>query len=286
LVPSDITIRGNYFTKPLEWKTADSRWNVKNLLELKNARRVLVESNIFENNWAAAQAGYALLFKPVNQDGRAPWVEVSDVTFQFNIVRHVSSAINILGTDYEHPSGQLRGLTIRHNLFYDVSASRWSGDGRFLMIGDGPQGIVVDHNTVIQTGSILELYGEKGGRPWVVENFQFTNNLVLHNEYGIHGSGAGSGRTAIAAYLVREDIRRNVLAGGDPARYPADNFFPSVSELMSEFVESANDDYRLRDTSRYRSAATDGSRLGANIDEVVERTRERNPRERIPRGGK
>ena len=288
LVPSDITIRRNYFTKPLEWKTAGSLWNVKNLFELKNARRVLIESNIFENNWVAAQAGYALLFKPVNQDGRAPWAEVSDITFQFNIIRHVSSAINVLGTDYEHPSRQLRGLTIRHNLFYDVSASRWNGDGRFLMVGDSPQGMVVDHNTVIQTGSILQLYGEKGGRPWVVENFQFTNNLVLHNEYGINGDSAGFGRSAIAAYLVREDIRRNVLAGGDPVRYPADNFFPSVSELMSEFVDSANDDYRLRDTSRYRAAATDGSSLGADIDEVVERTRERNPptREKIPRGGK
>src|SRR2546423_33890 len=38
LVPSDIEIRGNHFFKPLAWRS--ERWNVKNLFELKNARRV------------------------------------------------------------------------------------------------------------------------------------------------------------------------------------------------------------------------------------------------------
>lgn len=282
LVPADITIRRNYVTKPLEWR--GSRWTVKNLLELKNARRVLIESNVFEHNWVAAQTGYALLFKPVNQDGKAPWSDVSDVTVQYNVVRHVASAINVLGTDYEHPSGHLRGLQIRHNLFYDVDAGRWGGDGRFILIGGGPTDIVIDHNTVIQSGSVLQFYGTQNGRPWVIENLHFTNNLTRHNQYGIIGESAGVGRSAIAAYVNRDEFRRNVLAGGDPSRYPADNLFPSVAELMGEFVDSANDDYRLRPTSRFRTAATDGSMLGANLDTVKRRLppedRPRAPRRR------
>lgn len=277
LVPSDITIRRNYVTKPLAWKESRSRWTVKNLLELKNARRVLIESNVFEHNWVAAQSGYALLFKPVNQDGRSPWADVSDITFQFNIVRHVASAINVLGTDYQYPSGQLRGLQIRHNLFYDVNSSRWGGEGRFLMLGDGPVDIVVDHNTIIQNGSVLQLYGTKAGRPWVIQNLRLTNNLALHNEYGIIGESAGIGKSAIAAYLTREEIRRNVLAGGDPSRYPADNLFPSVAELMAEFVDSAGGDYRLRPDSRFREAATDGTMLGANIEVMRRRSVEGTP---------
>jgi Right handed beta helix region len=278
LVPTDITIRRNYFTKPLEWR--GSRWTVKNLLELKNARRVLIESNVFENNWVAAQTGYALLFKPTNQDGRAPWVEVTDVTFQFNIVRHSSSAISINGTDYQYPSGQLRRLQIKDNVFYDIDAARWGGEGRFLKIGDSPQDVVVDHNTAIQSGSVVQLYGsDKDGRPRAIEGFHLTNNLTLHNEYGIIGDSAGVGNSAIAAYLSHGDIRRNVLAGGDPSRYPADNLFPSVSEFMSQFVDSAQNNYRLRDTSRYRSAGTDGLALGANIDELSRRK----PPEREPR---
>lgn len=271
LIPSDITIRRNHMTKPLEWRTSRPRWTVKNLLELKNARRVLIEGNLFEHNWVAAQTGYAILFKSVNQDGRAPWSQVSDVTFQFNTVRHVSSAINILGVDREHPARELRGLQIRHNLFYDVDGSRWGGDGRFLQVGGGPIDVVVDHNTAIQSGSVLQLYGSRNGRPWVIENFHLTNNLTLHNQFGILGDSAGFGKSAIAAYLRREEIRRNVLAGGDPSRYPADNLFPSVDELMAEFVDSANQDYRLRADSRFSQAATDGSALGANLEEIRRR---------------
>jgi hypothetical protein len=282
LVPSDITIRRNYVTKPLAWR--GSRWTVKNLLELKNARRVVIESNVFENSWVAAQTGYALLFKPVNQDGKAPWSDVSDITVQYNIVRHVSTAISILGTDYEHPSAHMRGLRIRHNLFYDVDAGRWGGDGRFLLIGGGPADIVVDHNTVIQSGSVVQFYGTQNGRPWMIDNLHFTNNLTRHNQYGIIGESAGIGRSAIAAYVKGDEFRRNVIAGGDPSRYPPDNLFPSVAELMSEFVDSAQDDYRLRATSRFSTAATDGSMLGANLEELGRRRPpEREPRSTPPR---
>ena len=278
LVPSGITIRRNYVTKPLEWR--GSRWTIKNLLELKNARRVLIESNVFENSWVAAQTGYALLFKPVNQDGKAPWSDVSDITVQYNIVRHVSTAISILGTDYEHPSAHMRGLVIRNNVFYDVDAGRWGGDGRFLLIGGGPADIVVDHNTVIQSGSVVQFYGTQNGHPWQIENLHFTNNLTRHNQYGIIGESAGIGRTAIAAYVSNDnEFRRNVLAWGEPSRYPPDNLFPTVAQLMAEFMDSAHDDYRLRLNSSFRTAGIDGSILGANMEELVRRR----PPEREPR---
>ena len=48
---------------------------MKNLFELKNAQRVLIESNVFEYNWAESQNGFAILFTPRNQGGgrRGPW---------------------------------------------------------------------------------------------------------------------------------------------------------------------------------------------------------------------
>ncbi len=62
LVPSDIEIRRNHFFKPLSWRKDDPSyagkpWAVKNLFELKNARRVLVEGNVFENSWVSLAAG-------------------------------------------------------------------------------------------------------------------------------------------------------------------------------------------------------------------------------------
>ena len=53
LVPSDIEIVGNHFNKPLAWQDPQG-YVIKNLFELKNARRVLVEGNVFENNWIGA----------------------------------------------------------------------------------------------------------------------------------------------------------------------------------------------------------------------------------------
>jgi hypothetical protein len=280
LVPSDITIAGNYLTKPLEWRVNGSPWTVKNLFELKNARRVLVEHNVFEHNWEAAQPGYAILFTPNNQDGRAPWTVVSDVTFRYNIVRHVSSAINILGYDYTNPSRQTRQIEIRQNLFYDVDASKWGGEGRFLLVNDEPDNIVVDHNTVVQSGSILQLAGRQNGRAKAIRNFQLTNNLFLHNEYGIIGDELGIGKEAIDAYMMNKDIRRNVLAGADSSLYPPDNFFPSVNEFFRQFVNPSQGDYRLIPTSRFRTAATDGSSLGADMDAILREAPTRDPRDR------
>jgi hypothetical protein len=193
---------------------------------------------------------------------------VSNVTFRYNMVRHVASAFNILGADYQRTSRQTRGILIRHNLVYDVDASRWGGEGRFLLIGNEPVDVWVDHNTVLQSGSVLQLYGKRNGRPMPLSNFRFTNNLTLHNEYGIIGEDFGIGRSSIAAYTTREEIRRNVLAGGDASLYPSDNLFPAVAELMAEFVDAAQDDYRLRQSSGLRSEATDGSMIGANVDAI------------------
>jgi hypothetical protein len=78
LVPSDIEFRRNHCFKPLTWRIGDPSyagrpWSVKNLFELKNAQRVLIDGNVFENNWTMAQNGFAILFTVRNQDGAAPW---------------------------------------------------------------------------------------------------------------------------------------------------------------------------------------------------------------------
>src|SRR5262249_7045895 len=127
LVPSDIEFRQNYLYKPLRWKEDDPsyasiHWAVKNLFELKNARRVWVDGNIFEQNWSDAQNGFAILFTPRNENGTAPWVMVQDITFTNNIVRHVAGGINLFGIDDIHPSQQSMRVKISNNLFDDVDS--------------------------------------------------------------------------------------------------------------------------------------------------------------------
>ena len=104
LVASDIEIRNNLFSKPLSWKSDDPsyagiQWSVKNLFELKNAQRVLIDGNVFERVWPVAQAGFAIQLTPRNQNNTAPWSTVQDVTFTNNIVRYAGNGINMLGQD-------------------------------------------------------------------------------------------------------------------------------------------------------------------------------------------
>ena len=264
LVPSDITIRRNYFTKPLEWR--DQRWQVKNAFELKNARRVLVEGNVFEHVWAGAQAGYAILFTPRNQDGRAPWSVVEDVTFRYNVVRHAGNAFNITGYDDEKPSAQLGRIWITHNLVYDINRTTWGGEqGTFVMLGNQPRDITVEHNTVQHTGNVVSVYGKRNGGPAVVEGFVFRDNLMRHNRYGVKGDNLGIGASTLDAYFRSLTFERNALAGGKASEYPAGNYFPTVDQFDAAFVNAAGGNFALVAGSPFRSAASDGGPLGADL---------------------
>lgn len=267
LTPSDIVIRRNVFSKRLEWRT-DGGVVVKNLLELKNARHVTIEANVFERNWLQGQAGSAIVIKSWNQDGGAPWSVVEDVAVQFNVVRHVASAFNILGRSYDHPSGLTRAVTIAHNLAYDISGRNWGGQGRFLLVGDGAAGLSLDHNTVLQDGTFVQVYGTAEGRPLPVRNARITNNLALHNDYGVKGDGRSTGNDTLAAYFPDVVFRRNVLAGGQRTRYPGDNDFPDVDDFLEQFRDPDAGDYRLKTESRYREGATDGGPLGADVERI------------------
>jgi hypothetical protein len=257
LVPSDIVIRDNYLAKPLTWR--NGQWTVKNLFELKNARRVLVEHNVFAYNWPQAQNGYAILFTPRNQDGDSPWSMVRDVTFRDNVIRHVSSGVNLLGTDNLHASQQTKRILIRSNVFDDVSDVNWGGIGNLIQITDGAADITVDHNTAFETHAVLVASGQPNPR------FTFTNNLAPKGVYGVGGdSYYGAPNRALSTYFPGSVFLANVLQGGDPSDYPPGNFFPaSMSDIG--FENYAGGDYRLQTNSSYKNAGTDGKDIGADI---------------------
>jgi cellulose synthase/poly-beta-1,6-N-acetylglucosamine synthase-like glycosyltransferase len=259
LVPADIEVTRNHLAKPLRWKKDDpsfegTEWSVKNLFELKNARRVLVDGNLLEYNWPHAQNGFSILFTVRNQDGGAPWSVVEDVTFSNNLVRHVAAGINVLGRDDNHPSRQTRRLAIRNNVFLDVGG-RW-GNGRLFQLLDGTADVTIDHNTAIQTGSVL--FGGDGAPH---TGFVFQNNVVPHNEHGITGSGTGPGTPSLERYFPEAVVRRNVLAGAAAGQYPRDNFFPASLDQLG--ARADRNILRLKLAGSF--AATDGSAPGADV---------------------
>ncbi len=257
LVPSDIEIRRNHFFKPVAWRS--EAWTVKNLLELKNARRVVIDGNLFEHNWGQSQTGEAILFTVRNQDGTAPWSTVEDVEFVNNVVRDVGGGIYVLGQDNYHPSQQAKRLVIRNNLFMGVDGERWKGRGQFLMMTDKAGDVSVDHNTVLHTG--MAVLADSGPHGALI----FTNNLMAHNEYGVFGSGVGYGAAMLPIYFPRAVFRRNVVAGASPEKYPRDNFYPPVLS-SARFVDANGGNYRLRADSPYRGQGTDGKDPGCDFD--------------------
>ena len=237
-------------------RATGSKWTVKNLLELKNARRVTIDGNLFENNWAAAQQGHAILLSPNQYQGRAPWTIVRDVTFTNNILRHAAGALAIAGHDSDDPQGQTVNVIVRNNLFEDLSPF-WGNTGRGIQITDGPANIVIDHNTWEHDGTLLEIDGP------AVPGFVMTNNIARHNKYGIKGRGYSSGLATLNKFMPGYSFKANVLAGADPALYPTGNYYPATSLFLTQFVSAATGDFRLASTSPYNDKATNGTDIGA-----------------------
>jgi hypothetical protein len=236
-------------------------WTVKNLFELKNARRVVVEYNVFENHWREAQSGYAILFTVRNQDGACTWCVVEDVDFHFNVVRNVAAGINILGYDNIHTSAQSRNFRIRHNLFSRISTAL-GGQGWFLLMGNEPRDILVDHNTIDHDGTtVVYAYGSST-TALPIRGFQFTNNAARQGEYGLNGADY-SPTTAIAAYYPAGVVTGNWLQAGNAAAFPPGNWY--VGTYPSAFVSQPTGDYRPAPGGVLVGRATDRTNIGADI---------------------
>jgi hypothetical protein len=250
LVPSNIEIRRNYFFKPLSWKVghpsyAGIHWSVKNLLEFKNARNVIIDGNVMENSWTDAQIGYAVLFTVRSEQGKAPWAIVENISFTNNIVKDTEQGLQLLGTDHPNQSGRGNDLAITNNLFTGIA-------NRFLTMS-GFYNVTIDHNTHFQNGNVTALYGE----PSI--GFVYSNNITIRSGFGFFGDDAGQGNVALTTYTPGFVFRNNLIAGASSAIYPANNFYPSsITGVLDSAYQVVN--------SSYKSAATDGKDLGCDIN--------------------
>jgi len=207
-VPTDITIRGNTCFKPDTWRTNGAL--VKNLFELKNARKVLVDNNVFDGCWRSGQAGTPIMLTPRNQYGDTPWVVVDDVIFKNNIVRRAAEvgAVSILGSDNNFPSQQTRSLTFEHNLFVDCPYGFLIGNGVTLAL-------IIRNNTLPAIkNSFLQFNDSRADgtpNPPTKSPITFTENIVKAGEYGISGTNQTVGKPALDYYTTTVEWRGNVI---------------------------------------------------------------------------
>jgi len=259
LVPSDITIRRNRFWKDPAWLKV---WTVKNLLETKNARRVMVDGNVFENIWPDAQVGFAILLKSNNQDSTAPWSVTEDVVFSNNIVRNAEHGLNILGTEYPPKvSGVTKRIKIINN-FWDVRRI-------WLQITRGGEDIQLSHNTFVTQDGNTAVFGDSG-EP-TVKGFVLRDNIGVRAGYGVKGDGTAEGTPTLNTWTPGWAMTGNVLADQHvqspitSVTYPSGNAYPASLAAIG-FVDLAGGNYRLAASSPYKGKATDGKDPGVDWD--------------------
>ncbi len=277
VVPSNIEVKGNYLFKPLSWRPgtptyAGIQWSVKNLFEMKSGINATVEGNVMENSWAW---DYGAINLTVRNDS-GPQATLQHVTIKNNIVRHTGTAFRVLGIDDPQNGTTVQGFDIKivNNLFDDITAD-WNGQYGSWMWAKNINDLVIDHNTIFQNYWLVCLDGPNlSGK---MTGFAFTNNIAAHGGYGINGSVNGAtqvGDVAIAYYLSNPTFNKNVFI--DPGQHQSQyatyapttsNYWPASAAAVG-FVDYANHNYRLASSSPYKSQASDGKDIGADIDAI------------------
>ena len=272
-LPTDIEIRRNYLSKPLSWKGI---WNTKNLIELKDGVRILIEGNVLENSYPDAQAGFALMLWSANAVNNCSWCITQDITVRNNVIRNVAAGI-AMASRYDASTLGMRNVTIRNNVMIGLDNPAVKGNGRIFQIQDTIPNLTIEHNTAFSPTNSSIIWG--GAAPQV--NHIVRNNLMGGGLYQLFAAGVGMGQIGWAY----EDgsgsvLTNNVVALADAASYPANNFYPTSLDAIglagggtaAYSVSAALSDLALSSTSPYKGKATDGTDLGADIAAIAAAT--------------
>lgn len=263
LVPSDIEIKKNYFTKDLTW--LGSAWDVKNFIEFKNAQRVIITGNVCNHNWEANQFGYGWLVTPRNENGGAPWSVTQDITFQYNYMLDSGNGFTISGDDNNESSQRTYRVSIQHCVMTNGNGN--GAQNRLFQETRGPMDTYCEHCTMLN----LELDGAAGFSENSPKgnNLTFKNNIITGGDYGFASTGFSPGTTTFAgnwtAYTCAGNVFINISqSGSSSSDYPGSNFFPANNAAVG-FTNYAGGVYSLTGGSTYHNAGTDGTDPGPNF---------------------
>lgn len=262
--PSDIEIRSNHIYKPLTWMPRNTayagiKWTVKDLLEIKNAQRVLLEGNIFDTMW-----GGAIVITPKNQNDECPICIASDITFRFDIVRHAANAIGIATalSDAGGAAQSAQFISIHDDLFEDIDRVKWDtgASGWTFYLGACPtcqpiHDVSMWNLTVISTNNAF-LFFWNTGNP--IKNFAYTNNIQQNGLYGVDGCGTTS-LVTLSTCAPGSTFANNVIVGGKGSSYPANQAFPASWSAVgfTSFNNGSGGDYQLQVGIPYTYAGAD-----------------------------
>jgi hypothetical protein len=267
LSPSDITIRGNHIMRPAAWKGV---WQAKNLIESKNAKRVLIEGNVIEGEWQDAQVGFAFVLKSENQNGDNPWSQTADVTIRYNKIRNVGSVFTIHANPGPNPAVNAARFVITDNVIENVNVAPYTAEGRLVQLLSNLSDVVVMHNTMVSSngGTSASVVFDVP----TISRLVMHSNILHHGAYGVKGSGLAEGTASLAKYAPNYLFTNNaMIAGGTASAYPANNYFAAALTNLG-FANLSGGDYTLTSSSAYTNKGYDGRNIGADINTVNSKT--------------
>jgi hypothetical protein len=225
--PSDVVVRRNHITRPASWR---GRWQVKNLVETKNIRRLLIEGNVIENVWQDAQAGFAFVLKSENQDCTNPSTTSSDITVRYNLIRHVASGFNLSGKGSSGcPNITASRFDVHDNLIDSIGT--YGGDMVPLQLLSQATDVQVQRNTFRNGPNTTTAISFDGG---ATVRTVITGTVLHHGMYGVKGGGTGDGTSTLNMYAPGAVFTGNaIVAGGGCSQYPAGNTCPSTYPASS-----------------------------------------------------
>lgn len=274
MIPSNITITRNTFTKKLAWESQDNpniagdqRWSCKNLLEFKAGINVTITYNTFSNNWHAAAAtnGTFLWLKSVNQDSACNWCEVRNVLVSNNIATNVASGISL--TDGQNSNGgtfvPMSNVTITNN-YIEIDPDQFtvyteSNSGRELMILGNLDGVTISHNTFVMLSGAFSRQIEMDPAGTTRTGFVFIDNLWFDVDQGVRGPNQAEGTATLTTYAPDYTFDHNLrISANGSGTYPAGNYVES-----SLANASWNSTTKLFNAgSAYLTLASEGTAIG------------------------
>lgn len=305
--PTDIEIRRNHMFKPIIWMRGQpgfvggldgNPFIVKNLFELKNAVRVLLEGNVLENSWGGfSQAGFAILLGPKNQAmgprSVCPTCQVTDITIRYNWISHVGGGFQ-MGNGLSDNGGAAKDggrYSIHDIVVDDIQPELYSGRGLFAQISTAPgvtaatplHDVNFDHITAFPPLLLFNIGGPRNDPR--MSRLSITNSIFTTGDRQVTSTGGGVDRNCAAgpgsksldvvlhACFTSFTFQNNIIIGGGGG-WPKGN--KSLAKLADVGFVNAKDgnggDYRLSSASKLGHEASDQKDPGADMDAIERAT--------------
>jgi hypothetical protein len=298
--PHDIEVRHNHMFKPMTWMkgqpgfvggTNGNPFIVKNIFELKNGQRILLDGNIMENNWGGfTQAGFAILITPKNQAGGGgsnlcQICQVTDVIIRNSWISHVGAGLQVANASSDNGGAPLDGqrYSIHDIVIDDIDDGKYSGPSQFAQISVSSgapllQNVTINHVTAFPR-HMLFVIGDMVATMPPMKNFAFTNSIVNAGVAPVWSTGGGPGNcafhndplTTFSACFSSYTFSANaIIATPAAANWPKKNFFPGSAAAVrfANYNGGIGGDYHLQASSPYKGKGTDGKDLGADVDAI------------------